>query len=141
MMQNRRVQSDMAYTIRLEKEHEYVRLTFLGMVTRGVLDRALEDIYHELIRNGWYKIFIDTTRGDIVLSPTELYVFARMFRSKFLVDAATAVLARPDQIGVVRFIENMTYNRMDLRGYTDEETAHKWLVRRSRHARESARAE
>jgi hypothetical protein len=121
----------MTYIIELQKEHEYVRLTFLGMVTRSVLDRALEDIYYELIKNGWYKVFIDITRGKVTISPTELYVFIRMIRSKFLMSASVAIFAHPNQMEVVSFIENLPYNRMDLKGCTDHDTAHRWLVRRA----------
>jgi hypothetical protein len=119
----------MPYTIELKNEHGYVRLTFLGVVTRGVLERSLEETSYALITNGWYKVFIDVTLGEITISPTELYIFMRMFRSKFLMDASIAILVRPDQMEVVCFIENAPYNRMDLKGCTDQDTAHKWLVR------------
>jgi hypothetical protein len=128
----------MAYAMESAKEQEYMRLTFLGIVTRSILDRALADIYHELIRNGWYKIFVDTTRSELIISPTELFVFVRIFRSKFLMDATIVVLGRPDQMEMVRFIDNIPYNRMDLRSYVDEDLAHEWLVKRSRQMRQSA---
>lgn len=123
------VRDHMPYTIELKNEHGYVRLTFLDTVTRDVLERSLEETYYALITNGWYKVFINVTRCEITMSPTELSVFTRMFRSKFLMDASIAVLVRPDQMEMVCFIENAPYNRMDLKGCTDQDTAHKWLVR------------
>jgi len=126
----------MGYVMRSAKEQKYMRLTFLGLITWNVLDHALKDVYNELIRNGWYKIFVDTTRSNIIISPTELYVFMRMFRSKFLMDATIVVLARPDQMEVVRFIENAPYNRMDLRSYMDEDTAYEWLGKSLRQAQQ-----
>ena len=119
----------MAYAIEPRNEDGYVELTFFGTVTRDLLDRSMEGTYYELIRNGLHNIFVNVTQGTISMSPTELYVFVRLIKSKMLMGSSIAVLARPDQMEVLNFIENIPYNRMKFRGFTDRNMAHKWLVK------------
>lgn len=98
---------NMAYTVESNKAHGYVKLTFLGLVKRNVLDRYLVEIYLRLIKNSFCKIFIDITRYQINVTPTELYVSLNIFRSKFLVSVSLTILARPDQMESVSFFEKI----------------------------------
>ena len=119
----------MPYTIELEKEHGFVRLTFSGTVTRSVLDSSMEETYAALIVRQWNKIFIDFTHGEISVTQTELYIMTTMLRSKYRLDASISILARPDQMRTMRFIEMVAYNHcIDLKSDPDQETALNWLV-------------
>ena len=124
----------MQYAIELEKEHGYVRLTFSGTVTRSLLESSLDETFSALIANQWNKIFIDVTRGEISVTQTELYILTTMLRSKYHLDTSIAFLARPDQMRTMRFIVMVAYNHcIDLRAYSDQETALDSLVKCSRY--------
>lgn len=120
-----------------------MRLTFFGMVTRGVLELSLEETYDALITNGWYKVFIDVTRSEITISPIELYTFMSMVRLKYHLDTSIAFLAFPDQMKTMRFFVTVAYNNrhMNVRVYPDRKTALDWLVKCLRYDHKTTRSD
>ncbi|HQN19510.1 MAG TPA: hypothetical protein PKV86_10235 [Syntrophobacteraceae bacterium] len=114
----------MHYTIDLDKEHGFVRLTFFGTVTRGLADASLEGTYSLLMTNGLKKLLVDITMSELSLTQSELYFITTMIRSKCHLDISIVVLARSDQMRLVSYLELFTYNRcINLKAYLEEEKA------------------
>jgi hypothetical protein len=119
----------MAYTLELKKEHGYVRLTFLGTITRKELELVLLELYFELSDNILYKIFIDIIQSEISIGDFELYSLITEFISKYHLDVTISILARSDQMRTMHFIEAAAnIKHIKLRVHQDQQFALDWLL-------------
>lgn len=119
----------MVCKLELIQSHGCVRLNLEGPVTQTELEKVLDAVYATLERNRCDKIILDVMRIDETVSMTGMYAFfVFLSGERIKKDLRIAVLARQEQLRVIRIIQDLEKDRgIQFRGFPDQDAAFTWL--------------
>ena len=119
----------MPHRIEVIEHRKYVRLTFLGVLSRADHETARADAAAALAQNAFSKLLIDTLLAEPKMTTGDDYEFTGEHQLHLPTDLRTAIVHPPDAAERFRFIENVAVNRgMNMKLFTEEHEALGWLL-------------
>jgi hypothetical protein len=119
----------MGYTLELVEADKYISLVLEGVMDRKDLEEVRSELKRSLTANHWYRLLIDATRINSLMSVVDNFDFTCEHQSLFPPGTRHAIIYSPEHYEGFRFIENVAQNRgVLMRLFTDRARAVNWLI-------------